>query len=166
MKSRPTQPGHPGSNGKAERTQALIQREVVIPCLISGHYDSIPELQEALDGRMDGFNHERPHFGKINPSIPPWTVALECAGLNDADRKLKLTELRAGLRSKNRNAWMKARSAQAEADLRQYEALVVAEECDQGAYEAGLRADQERLWARARATQEPEPGESQGDAQS
>ena len=106
----------------------------MIPAWVAGQHDSIPELQEALDARLLWFNHERPHFGKTNQGIPPWTVALECAGLNDADRKLKPAELRSGLRYKNRNAWMKAKIAEAERACREEEARIMAEECEMDAY--------------------------------
>ena len=93
-------------------------------------------------------------------------MALECAGLNEADRQLKLSDLRAGLRYKNRNAWMKARIAEAARESREEEALLLAEEttqdeCDRDAYAAEDKTAREL--DRARAAQLLAMGEPDAD---
>jgi len=102
-----TKVAHAWSNGKAERTQSMLKREVFIPALLEKQYPSIAELQEGINPRLVWYNTERPHFGLNNQGLPPSIVAKECAGLSEAERDEKLAELRKSMRHENRRAWEK-----------------------------------------------------------
>ena len=52
VERRCTKPGHPWSNGKVERTQALLKSEVVIPILVAQRYEDISSLQTAIDEQI------------------------------------------------------------------------------------------------------------------
>jgi hypothetical protein len=100
-----TKVGHPWSNGKVERTQALLKREVFLPLLASGRYASVQAVQEALNERLLWYNHVRPHFGRVNQGLPPAVVAEACCGQSEDQREVTLAGLRAAMRVKNREQW-------------------------------------------------------------
>ncbi|MGC9128500.1 MAG: DDE-type integrase/transposase/recombinase [Acidithiobacillus sp.] len=104
---RTTKRGHPWSNGKAEKTQALLKREIIIPLLAREQWDNLTDLQHAIDERLIWFNGERPHFGRVNQGIPPTMVAEACAGLEEAERTQALANLRMGLRWAKRAEWLR-----------------------------------------------------------
>jgi transposase InsO family protein len=102
---RQTKVGHPWSNGKVERTQALLKREVFLPMLASQKFASVAEVQKDLDNRLVWYNHERPHFGRINQGLSPAVVAEACCGQSEDQLQVTLAGLRAAMRAKNREQW-------------------------------------------------------------
>ena len=109
IKYRQTKVAPVWSNGKAERLQAIIKREVFIPIILARRDDSIAALHEALDTRMGWYNLQRPHFGHINRGLTPGRVANACAGQGEEERERLMANLRLGTRWKNRAQWEKSR---------------------------------------------------------
>ena len=109
IKYRQTKVAYAWSNGKAERLQAIIKREVFIPTILERRYDSIAELQEGIDKRIEWYNTERPHFGHINRGLTPGMVANACDGKDEEEGETLMANLRVGIRWKNRAQWERLR---------------------------------------------------------
>lgn len=105
IKHRSTKPRHAWSNGKVERTQSMLKREVIIPALCESTFNSIPELADDIDHRMMWYNHVRINGGKVNRGLPPFLVAKNCAGLNEQQREEMLHLLRQTFRTNARSQW-------------------------------------------------------------
>ena len=109
LRFKQTKPGHPWSNGKAEVTQRLIKREVILPLLVAKAYDSLEELDRDVQERMRWFNYERPHFGRTNKGLTPAQVAVATDSLEgEAEREEVLFNLRQAMKWKNRAEWERA----------------------------------------------------------
>jgi len=108
IKYRNTQVKHAWSNGKVERCQSMLKREVVIPALCEAKFSSISELADDIDHRMQWWNDRRINGGKINRGLPPRLVVEATAGLlNDEDREEALALTRAEWQTNARSQWQK-----------------------------------------------------------
>jgi len=105
IKVRTTKPSHAWSNGKAERTQSMLKREVVIPALCDARFNNIAELADDIDHRMHWYNNHRINGGKANQGLPPHLVAANCAGLDNAQREETLYRLRGEWQASARSQW-------------------------------------------------------------
>lgn len=102
-----TKIAHAWSNGKAEVHNRMWKREIMVPLLMEREWDNLEDLQIRITERTFWWNHERPHFGRINRGLPPYIVATECDGLNEEQREERMKELRHQLRYRNRREWEK-----------------------------------------------------------
>ena len=113
---RQCKPSHPWSNGKAEVTQRTIKREIILPLLVEKRYSSIVDLQKDVDERMDWYNTQRPHFGRVNKGLVPLMVAEACKDKEYIEREEVLFNLRLAMRWKNRAQWEKTQASNLKSD--------------------------------------------------